>query len=226
MKIYKEEEVCFYRGTKKIYGKLYLPEKNGPLPLVIMEHGFGGNLTLMENYARSFSENGFAVYAFDFAGGGVLSRSDGKMTEMSVLTEAADLNTVIDGLKDRNEFDPENIFLFGGSQGGFVATYVASARPSDIRALVVLYPAYVLQDDAADLSMNSTVSVNGKEYPISAISNVMRASDALDERQMQVYAIEPNDMVYAVSSETTLADGSYSARIIMAKLRPAELVLN
>lgn len=148
MKIYKEEEVCFYRGTKKIYGKLYLPEKNGPLPLVIMEHGFGGNLTLMENYARSFSENGFAVYAFDFAGGGVLSRSDGKMTEMSVLTEAADLNTVIDGLKDRNEFDPENIFLFGGSQGGFVATYVASARPSDIRALVVLYPAYVLQDDA------------------------------------------------------------------------------
>ena len=98
----------------------------------------------------------------------------------------------------------------------------------DVRAVQNngILTAYVLQDDAADLSMNSTVSVNGKEYPINAISNVMRASDALDERQMQVYAIEPNDMVYAVSSETTLADGSYSARIIMAKLRPAELVLN
>lgn len=148
MKTNRAEEVCFYRDGMKIYGKLNLPEKNGPFPLVIMEHGFGGNHADMKNYAMKFSESGFAVYAFDFIGGGVESRSDGKMTEMTVLTEAADLNTVIDGLKERELFDPDNIFLLGGSQGGFVATYVAAQRPRDIRALVVLYPAYVLQDDA------------------------------------------------------------------------------
>ena len=147
MYTYDAKEVCFYRDGMKIYGKLFLPDRKGPLPLVIMEHGFGGNLTGMEIYAEKFTENGFAVYAFDFIGGGVESKSDGKMTEMSVLTEAADLNTVIDGLKETGLFDPENIFLFGGSQGGFVATYVASHRSGDIRALVVLYPAYVLQDD-------------------------------------------------------------------------------
>lgn len=148
MKTKRTEEVCFYRDGMKIYGKLYLPEKNGPLPLVIMEHGFGGNHADMKNYAGKFTESGFAVYAFDFIGGGVESKSDGKMTEMTVLTEAADLSTVIDGLKERGIFDTENIFLLGGSQGGFVATYVAAQRPHDIRALVVLYPAYVLQDDA------------------------------------------------------------------------------
>lgn len=148
MHTYKVEEVSFLREGKKIYGKLYMPERNSLLPLVIMEHGFGGNHSLMENYAAIFAGNGFAACAFDFMGGGFDSRSDGKTTDMSVLTEAADLNAVIDGLKKRKIFDEKNIFLFGGSQGGFVATYVAASRPEDIKALVCLYPAYVLQDDA------------------------------------------------------------------------------
>lgn len=49
---------------------------------------------------------------------------------------------------ERREIDRENIFLLGGSQGGFVASYVAAKRPQDIRGLIALYPAYVLQDNA------------------------------------------------------------------------------
>ena len=40
------------------------------------------------------------AYVFDFNGGGLGSRSDGKMTEMSVLTEAADLEVVLDYFQD------------------------------------------------------------------------------------------------------------------------------
>jgi hypothetical protein len=54
----------------------------------------------------------------------------------------------------------------------------------------------------------------------------MRAADVMDEQQLAVYDLNPNDMVYAVSAKTTLADGSYKARVIMAKLRPSELILN
>ena len=36
----------------------------------------------------------------------------------------------------------------GGSQGGFVCSYVAGVRPDDVAGLVCLYPAYVLQDNA------------------------------------------------------------------------------
>ena len=69
------------------------------------------------------------------------------MTEMSVLTEAEDLNTVIEYLIELDEIDEDNIFLMGQSQGGFVSTYVACTR-DDIKGLINFYPAYVIRDDA------------------------------------------------------------------------------
>ena len=89
---------------------------------------------------------GFAAFRLDFCGGGLISRSDGSMLEMSVLTEARDLNAVIDYFMDDPRFS--DIYLWGQSQGGFVSSYVAAERPEDIAALVIEYPAYVLQDDA------------------------------------------------------------------------------
>lgn len=37
---------------------------------------------------------------------------------------------------------------FGGNHGGFVSTYVAAKCPADVAGLVLLYPAFVLQDEA------------------------------------------------------------------------------
>ena len=153
---YKMQELGFIRDGKKIYGRIYLPEGDGPFPAAIMGHGFGANLSMMEGYAKSFAENGIAAYVFDFIGGGHDIKSDGKMTEMSVLTEAADMNTVLDGILALDIIDKNNIFAMGGSQGGFVATYIAGTRPEDIKGLIALYPAYVLQDDARKRTGNGT----------------------------------------------------------------------
>ena len=136
------------RDGMKIYGELYLPDAEGPLPLVIMSHGFGGNHEHMTAYAKVFAREGIAVYAFDFIGGGYGSKSDGTMREMSVLTEAADLSAVLDQMRLRPEIDPGKIFLMGASQGGFVSSYVAGVRPEEVAGLICLYPAYVLQDNA------------------------------------------------------------------------------
>lgn len=145
---YSVEEVGFERDGLHIYGELFLPKSNEPLPLVVISHGFGGNSRDVRAYAEMFAENGIAACAFDFIGGGRGSRSDGKITEMSVLTEAADLNAVIDGLTARDDIDASELYLLGGSQGGFVSTYVAGTRPDDVKALIALYPAYVIHDDA------------------------------------------------------------------------------
>lgn len=176
---YNIEEIDFKRDGQKIYGKLYLPEKEAPFPVVIIAHGFGGNLTQVESYAETFAENGIAACAFDFAGGGRGSRSDGKITEMSVLTEAADMNVVIDSISERADIDSERIFLLGGSQGGFVASYVAGIRPEDIKGIVALYPAYILQDDAWNRTpdpenipetMNLMGTTIGRIYNVDAMS--------------------------------------------------------
>ncbi len=70
------------------------------------------------------------------------------MKEMSVLTEAADLCAVMDRMQELPEINPEQIFLLGASQGGFVSSYVAGIHPDDVAGVIALYPAYVLQDNA------------------------------------------------------------------------------
>ena len=140
------QERSFQRNGMKIYGELFIPDRTSPMPLVILAHGFGGNREGVKSYAESFAERGIAAYIFEFIGGGEHIKSDGKMTEMSVLTEAEDLIVILDNLKADARFKAEQIFLFGESQGGFVSTYVAAMRPADVAGLVLLYPAFVLHD--------------------------------------------------------------------------------
>lgn len=142
------EVMNFERDGKKIYGEMYLPAGEGPFPAVIMAHGFGGQCAHNRPYAEVFAQNGIAAYIFDFIGGGNDIQSDGKTTDMSVLTEAADMAVVLDGLAALDTIDSEKIFLAGQSQGGFVASYVAGTQPEKVRGLVAIFPAYVLQDDA------------------------------------------------------------------------------
>ena len=131
------KELCFERDGKKIYGHLHLPKGKGPFPMVIICHGFGADLNDHEYYALMFARNGIAAYCFDFIGGGPKVKSDGKMTEMSVLSEVDDLNTVIDGIRNLPETDKENLYLMGGSRG-----------------LIPLYPAYVIRDFVRNLLKN------------------------------------------------------------------------
>lgn len=63
-----------------------------------------------------------------------------------MLTEAEDLNAIMDHFKGDDRFT--QIFLWGASQGGFVSSYVAARRPVDVAALMLEFPAFVLQDDA------------------------------------------------------------------------------
>ncbi len=146
---YTTSELCFYRDGLKIYGELSLPKGEGPFPLVILSHGYGGNHIQCSSMVARLSSLGVATYAFDYNGGGNGSASEGTPQEMSVLTEAEDLNAVLDGLTLMPEIDAENIILFGYSQGGFISTYVAATRPDDVKALVAYFPAYVVHDDAA-----------------------------------------------------------------------------
>lgn len=139
-------EIIIPGSMGDIYGILQLPGTAGPVPLIVLSHGFGGTHGGNQDYADHFLDRGFATYNFDFCGGGFGSRSAGTMLEMSVLTEAEDLNAIIDHFKADGRFD--RVFLWGASQGGFVSSYVAAQRPRDVAAMALEFPAFVLQDDA------------------------------------------------------------------------------
>ena len=210
---YTVQELEFTRDGMKIYGRLYLPAGEGPFPIAVMGHGFGANLSMMEGYAISFARNGIAAYAFDFIGGGHGIKSDGKMTEMSVLTEAADMNAVLDGIRLLDLVDKNNIFAMGGSQGGFVATYIAGTRPDDIKGLIALYPAYVLQDDSRKRTKDGTEFIDTFSVMGSTISRLYD-EDALSFDIYDVMKGFKGDALLIHGTADPVVPYSYSERAV------------
>ena len=118
-------------------------------------------------------------FVFDYIGGSEESMSDGSMSEMSVLTEAEDLSFILETFRSDSRFSADEIFLFGGSQGGFISAYAAGEHPDEIAGLVLLYPAFNLQD------ICRTLASDAAGIPDSAVirqHNKLRLPDALDAR--------------------------------------------
>lgn len=147
---YRTCELHAQRDGLSIYGQLYLPGdySGGKLPCVVCAHGFGANFLHNVPYAWYLAERGYAVCCFDFCGGGYASKSDGNPLDMSLATELADYEAVVQVLQARPEVDAANLYLMGEGQGGFVATMVAHEHPSWAKGLILLYPAFQLHDEA------------------------------------------------------------------------------
>ena len=136
------------RDGLTIRGMEYRP-RDGKLPIAVVSHGFMANQKTVRHYARLLAELGYAAFTFDFNGGCVvMGKSDGKTTDMSVLTEIKDLLAVIEYAKGLPDTDGEKILLMGCSQGGFVSSLAAAKLKEQISALVLFYPAFCIPDDA------------------------------------------------------------------------------
>ena len=135
---------CRNKRNQRIYGETYIPDGAGEYPLVIYSHGYGYNMSFLE--ASRLAAAGIAVCEFDFCGGSPWSKSDGKSTEMSVLTEADDLEAVLDEMKKQDYVDEKRIYLCGGSQGGFVSIIAGDRRQEDVAGMILYCPALVITD--------------------------------------------------------------------------------
>lgn len=139
---YTTQEIWVKNSDMNIYGVAYVPDTNRKMPLVIFSHELGNDHTSGERYAERLAEAGYAAYVFDFCGGTVGgNKSDGSNREMSVLTEASDLQAVLESAKSWDFVDPDRIVLLGGSMGGLVTTVVGSRNQDEIAGMILMYPA-------------------------------------------------------------------------------------
>lgn len=152
MKIEKRKFECF-RNNLKIKGTVFLPESGKNLPVAVICHEFMANQKLSFDYAEALAQEGMAAFCFDFCGGGLVCSSDGSRREMSVMTEVEDLRQVITFAKAQDYTDGKRLVLMGCSQGGLVAALMASEIKDDVDALILLYPALSIPDDARNGSM-------------------------------------------------------------------------
>ena len=114
--------------------------------VVILSHCFLANQKSCRAYAEMLAKQGFICLTFDFCGGGLGVKSDGKTEDMTVLTEVLDLKAIIACVKRKSFTD--RIVLMGCSQGGFVSAMVARRLKDDIAGLILLFPAFCIPDDA------------------------------------------------------------------------------
>lgn len=136
-------------GEHTLFGQLLIPQGvSRKLPTVIVSHGLNSNgKNAKDLIGASLAMSGFQVYCYDFYGGSLHSASGGNMWDMTVFTEKADLNAVIEKIKTLDTTDTDNLFLLGESQGGFVTGITAAEHP-EIKAVIEYYPAYCIPEDA------------------------------------------------------------------------------
>ena len=164
----------------EIYSRIFCPanfDESKKYPLLIMCHGFNahsqdGNSTMVANTVAQ----GIVCVTFDFCGGGsVLVNSEGKTTDMSVLTEISDLETIIAEMQSMSYIDTSKIALYGQSFGGMVASVTAARHNDEIAALILQAPAigmanrggYTSKDEIPETSILNYMKV-GKKFFLDA----------------------------------------------------------
>lgn len=213
---YTSHELVAHRGEFTIYGQYFLPanyESTQKLPVVVCAHGLGSNYLHVVSYAWDLAPRGFAVYCFDFCGGGYASRSSGNPINMSLATERDDIVSVMHMIARRPEVDPTKVFLLGEGQGGFAATMALHDDPTLARALVLLYPAFYLHDDARHTFPTP------KNVPVSYRQRGMRVGRGFGQAawetnpytQMRGY---PGDVLIVHGDEDAVCPIEYSQRAV------------
>lgn len=112
------EELTIISGDYKLYGKLYVVNKE--VPTIILLHGFGFHSFEYEELAPLLAESNFNCLAFDFRCHG---RSDGKRGYWTLQELVDDTKNAVDYVYNRFN---DKIGIFGNSLGAIAAVFAAS----------------------------------------------------------------------------------------------------
>lgn len=172
------ESVFFESADARLSGTLITPATEGPHPAIILLHG-SGPLTRYSfgPYPHFFTSLGLAVLIFDKRGTGEstgerMDASTGTAMKSSYYPDdlANDALAALQFLKQHKDIDPTRIGLWGSSEGGMLALYVAS------------------KSDEVAFAINSSGFMEPLwkilEYQIGPLLRAAKVSDSVIERQL------------------------------------------
>lgn len=150
------ETTAFFSSGHRVDSDLHLPEDGRePYPVVVACSGFMGLKNIHPaRFARSLTQLGYAVVAFDYRSRG---HSEGEYGRLIPQEWVEDLRSAVDRLQTVSEVDPGRIGLLGWGLGGGVAV---SAGATDSRA--VAWPASTASATAVARSAACTTTIPGR----------------------------------------------------------------
>jgi len=135
-----EQPITFLSHGQQVLGILHVPDVEGPVPGVVLCHGFSGTKSeahfIFVKLARRLASEGMAVLRFDFRGS---ADSEGEFEDMTISGEIADARGAVEFLAEQPGVDRERIGIVGLSLGGCVAASVAG-QSSLVGATVLWSP--------------------------------------------------------------------------------------
>lgn len=151
-------------GDNTLYGTLYTPDTEEKTPLIIMCHGYNGVGDDFKEEGKTFAQNGIATYTLDFCGGSTRSKSTGDTVDMTIFTEKADLLNAYNYFKAQENIDSNNIFLFGGSQGGLVTTLATEELGDEVAGMALYFPALCIADNWRETFPDTDMIPESEEF--------------------------------------------------------------
>jgi hypothetical protein len=129
----RDEEVRFSSGSVRLAGTLVLPPGPPPYPAIVLVHGSNAQTRdAFGPWSRFFVAQGFAVLSYDKRGTGT-STGDWKSADFDAL--AGDVIAGVHFLTTRADIKPDQVGLWGISQGGWILPIVAD-KAADVAFLV------------------------------------------------------------------------------------------
>lgn len=120
-------EVRIAGDSVVLAGTLFLPTTAGPHPGVVIVHGFGAQTRdAYVSFATVFAQHGVATLIYDKRGTG---ESTGSWQHSPFAALADDASAAVDFLVYRAEVDSTRVGIWGGSEGGWIAPWVAARSP-------------------------------------------------------------------------------------------------
>jgi fermentation-respiration switch protein FrsA (DUF1100 family) len=131
-------DIRFRSGESECAAWLYMPERNGPRPAIVLGHGLGAIREMrLDAYAERFAAAGFPALAFDYRHFGA---SDGEPRQLlDIGRQLADWAAAVSFARRLPEVDPDRVAIFGSSFGGGHAILTAARDPA-IAAVIAQCP--------------------------------------------------------------------------------------
>ena len=131
----------------RLHAKLDMPKDVEKCPLVIVVHGFTGDMEEphITGAANAALEAGFATLRVEMYGHG---KSDGKFRDHTLYKWVSNMLAVTEYARELDFVT--DLYLCGHSQGGLLVMLIAGMCPDRFKAIIPLSPAWMIPENARD----------------------------------------------------------------------------
>ena len=203
---------------------------DGPFPCVIFLHGIGQNKGFLEEIAKYYTDEGFAIVSFDqYTRGERRVEKGGVYRGIADLRRRAALNVLetrrlIDYLESRKDIAADRIYLNGASFGAITGSTAAAFEPR-IRASVLTYGGGDIATLLASTSAEKALDERGASWLLGPLCSLGSYLFAPADPIRYVEKISPRPVLMQVGRDDSVVPMASGQKLYDAAKDPKELVI-